>query len=278
MKETKMQTLERHLAYCQKLCVSEDIPIREVTKIKINSKARSRWGLCTKVGSDKFEIEISDRLLESVDSLNGLDNTILHELLHTCEGCFNHGWKWKYYAQRLQKHGFYITRCNSAEEKGVVEDETSYKYKVICNTCGAESLYARKTKVVSSIMKGERYCSCRKCKGKDFTVREICAKTNSKTTFKPKDPEVKKPTSVSASDYVTLTGKVLKGTNMISRARQEDMLKNGWSIEHVDTGETAQQAYDRLTKENPDKIVRIYSSTTAVRGYYSKYAMIRWPK
>lgn len=40
--------------------------------------------------------------------------TIVHELLHTCEGCFNHGAKWKYYAEVMNnKYGYQITRIYS---------------------------------------------------------------------------------------------------------------------------------------------------------------------
>ena len=78
--------------------------------------------------------------------------------------------------------------------------------------------------------------------------------------------------------YKTKEGKVLEDHNMISRSRQEQMLSTGWELRHVDDRESAQDAYDRISKDNPGKIVRIYSATTAVRGYYNKYAMVRWPR
>ena len=78
--------------------------------------------------------------------------------------------------------------------------------------------------------------------------------------------------------YTTKEGKILNGSNMISRSRQEKMIQDGWIIRRVESGETDQEAYDRISAEFPGRIVRIYSSTTAVRGYYSKYAMIKWPR
>lgn len=78
--------------------------------------------------------------------------------------------------------------------------------------------------------------------------------------------------------YKTSTGMILKDSNMLSRSRMDDMLNNGWSLVHVDLHESAQEAYDRISREHKGMIVRIYSATTAVRGYYSKYAMVRWPK
>lgn len=78
--------------------------------------------------------------------------------------------------------------------------------------------------------------------------------------------------------YTTLKGKTLDDHVILSRSRQEDMLAKGWVLVHVDTHETAQEAYDRITKAHPFRIVRIYSATTAIKGYHDKYAMMRWPK
>lgn len=78
--------------------------------------------------------------------------------------------------------------------------------------------------------------------------------------------------------YKTIDGKTLDSSVILSRSREDYMLENGWDLRHVETGETAQEAYDRIVQANPEKIVRIYSATTAVRGYHSKYAMVRWPR
>lgn len=77
--------------------------------------------------------------------------------------------------------------------------------------------------------------------------------------------------------YKAEHGKVLNDHVILSRSRQEDMLNKGWELRHVELHESAQEAYDRIKKQaGPLKIVRIYSATTAVRGYHDKYAMVRW--
>ena len=51
---------------------------------------------------------MSARLLEDGPLLRA---TLLHELLHTCYGCQNHGKRWKAYAQRVgEALGVEITR------------------------------------------------------------------------------------------------------------------------------------------------------------------------
>ena len=55
--------------------------------------------------------------------MNGLKNTIIHELLHTCVGCMNHKAKWKFYADKVNRAYGYddIKRTSTADEKGVKE-------------------------------------------------------------------------------------------------------------------------------------------------------------
>ena len=78
--------------------------------------------------------------------------------------------------------------------------------------------------------------------------------------------------------YKAEKGKTLDDSVILSRAREEEMLAKGWSLRHVEIRETAQEAYDRISQAEPFKVVRIYSATTAVKGYHSKYAMVRWPR
>lgn len=73
--------------------------------------------------------------------------------------------------------------------------------------------------------------------------------------------------------YITKTGKKYNDSNMISRAREEQMLNNGYDIRTISVNESAQEAYDRLAAKHD--IVRIYSHTTFVRGYYTLYAMVK---
>ena len=75
------------------------IEIGDIEEIKINSRAKSRWGRCSYNRlTDSYTIEISDRLVaDNVDDM-ALANTLAHEMLHTVKGCMNHGAEWKAYA------------------------------------------------------------------------------------------------------------------------------------------------------------------------------------
>lgn len=151
-----MRDLMRYANECLEMLDAIHIPYGNVVDWKINTRAKSRWGLCKRTGS-LFKIEISDRLLSEECDENGLINTILHELLHTVPGCFNHGSTWKEMARRVYKeYGIEIKREESAEEKGVAEIvmEKQYKYFLRCPDCGYVFKYMR---MVNAVKTPERY-------------------------------------------------------------------------------------------------------------------------
>ena len=79
-------------------------------------------------------------MLQDDISDNACKNTIMHEILHTCEYCFNHGSEWKHIADLVNDcYLFYnIKRCTSAEEKGINEEieKKEPKYILRCTKCG----------------------------------------------------------------------------------------------------------------------------------------------
>lgn len=98
------------------------IPFGKVTEFSVNTRAKRRWGQCRKNGDGTFSINISADLLRESTEINGLKNTIIHELLHTCPDCFCHTGEWKRLADKVNRYyGYGITRCSSAEDKGLDE-------------------------------------------------------------------------------------------------------------------------------------------------------------
>ena len=110
----------------QKECLAEvkAAGITPADKIKwvVNSRAKSRWGLCTrKNNGEYYEIQISNRLLEDDNiSVKSCKDTMIHEILHTCADCMKHTGKWKEYARNMNtKYGYNIKSTTSGAEKGV---------------------------------------------------------------------------------------------------------------------------------------------------------------
>ena len=141
------------------------IPIsKDIEDIVINTRAKSRFGACKinkgSFGKRKFIIEISSEVLSC--ETKELSNIIVHELLHTCKGCFNHGKKWKLYCNEVERSlGYRITRTQKYEDIGLEKpvDKEQIKYIVKCSGCGAE--FPRK-RLCNIVRNPEKY-KCGKC-------------------------------------------------------------------------------------------------------------------
>ena len=81
-------------------------------QVEVNTRAQRRLGCCV-CREGRFTIQVSARLLEDAPLLRA---TLLHELLHTCPGCLNHGPAWKSYAKTVgEALGLSITRAVELE-------------------------------------------------------------------------------------------------------------------------------------------------------------------
>ena len=77
-----------------------------------------------------FRISLSKYLLECSEQL--IKNVIAHEIIHTVNGCFNHGYNFQYYANLVNyKLGYKIEVRNTNKEFN-----PPHKYKLVCERCG----------------------------------------------------------------------------------------------------------------------------------------------
>ena len=142
---------------------------------EINTRARKRYGQCRLIRNGCYSIDISETIFEAND--DAVEEVVLHELIHSCKDCMNHGALWKKYAHMLnEKYGYSITTTGSDEKYGIKRSETNsncdYKYLYKCSGCGKLIGYHKKgkaVKILSGQLKG--YVSC-KCGGRKF----VCVK------------------------------------------------------------------------------------------------------
>ena len=81
---------------------------------------------------DRYTICLSKYLLECDEKL--IKETIIHELIHTLKGCFNHGYNFIRYANFIKyKTGYNIVVKNSDPQFG---QKIQKKYKITCLDCG----------------------------------------------------------------------------------------------------------------------------------------------
>ena len=149
-----MRDLETYAVTCMEMLDDLSIPYGKILEVTPNTRAGSRWGQCRKTPAG-YSININADLLREANDERGLMNTLLHELLHTCPGCMNHGKIWKGYAEQVRlAYGYDVKRCSSAEEKGVTEKtvgrKEDYKYFCRCEKCGYVFKYKRMCKTVEN--------------------------------------------------------------------------------------------------------------------------------
>lgn len=131
--------------------IAANIPLEpeRIAKISLNTRAKKRWGQCKKLPSGRFEININADLVSQ--SEDGTLNTVIHELLHTVNGCLNHGRQWQVYANRINNmYGINVKRTSTSDEKGVerVIEKPEYKYMLKCDGCGQTIRRQKKSKIV----------------------------------------------------------------------------------------------------------------------------------
>ena len=141
------------------------IPVNEESiapTCRINTRAKSFWGRCHYTSRSKsYWIEVVEELLtvEEIDIMN----TLIHEVLHTCKDCMNHGPTWKRYADIVnKKYGYNVKRATSTEEKSIIKTDDDFKYVLECQNCGKK---VRRHKMSNAISHPERY-KCVACGGK----------------------------------------------------------------------------------------------------------------
>ncbi len=152
----------------QNECINElqrlGITLGNVSSWAINSRAKSRWGLCKLNKDNTYTIEISSRLLsDDTISEKSCKETIIHELLHTCKDCMKHTGKWRQYAEVVNNvYGYSIKRVTSSQEKGIPEPAPkprNIKYTFVCNNCGATIYRMRESKFT----KNYKQYGCARC-------------------------------------------------------------------------------------------------------------------
>lgn len=163
----KKDNLKMYIDFVLEILYSCNIPIRKVVDITIKPKASTRTlGLCTRVNRGIFKIELNPVLFQDNASEDIIIQTLLHEYIHTVDGCFNHGKQFKYYADIInRKYNYHISRTTDSSSFGVVIPKTEYKYEIWCNVCNRPvAYYKRRTSVVEAIEHdGGQTCRCNRC-------------------------------------------------------------------------------------------------------------------
>ena len=82
-------------------------------EIRLNRRYMNTLGICYKEDNE-YRIELNANILKSPD--RKIKEILLHELIHTCYGCMNHGKNFKARAKRInERFGYNVKRETDTE-------------------------------------------------------------------------------------------------------------------------------------------------------------------
>ena len=150
-----MSNIQEIYEYCIALLIKEKIPIsKKIAKqISINKRYKKTLATCS-FNKNTYLIEINSYILTS--NRKSLEEIILHELIHTIKGCFNHGKKFVKYCDIVNKKFNYNILVSFPNN--IINYENMIIYKIQCQHCNKIYLSYNKTKQIKEI--SEYSCSC----------------------------------------------------------------------------------------------------------------------
>lgn len=169
-----MKDLNRFYRECEEELTRINMDFSDkIVRVVVNGRLRTTLGVCNRsrmAGFFMFTIDINPALLaDNVDDMEVKD-TIIHEMLHTCPDCFDHGYEWKRRADRVNRMlGYHVSRTASRanlEAANVKVKREEFKYALECIECGSQYKYKRWGKALEM---PSRY-RCGKCHGDLKTV------------------------------------------------------------------------------------------------------------
>lgn len=160
-----MKNLNDLLNQALEKCAAVGIPYGKITEIKLNNRLSRSWGRCLTKDHNTFWIEIQGKFAQDEYSTNDqVIAVICHEIIHTCDGCWNHGYKFMQYGKLLtDAYGIKVSTTDTAENLTVdsIAWNASKKYAVKCE-CGT-TIYKDR---MCDLIRYPHYYICTKCKGK----------------------------------------------------------------------------------------------------------------
>ena len=146
--------------------LSRGINVGRVCNVKF-TKSTHNFGTCLRVMKGVYEITITDLGLHG-----DVISTIVHELIHTVEGCYDHGSKFQSIAKKLSK--VYNIDLGTRASKKEMDMTREYriskaKYVIKCTNPSCPCIVLR-DRAVDVVKHTERY-SCGTCGSKLIRVR-----------------------------------------------------------------------------------------------------------
>ena len=136
-----------------------------IVSVDLNYRAKNRFGQCKRNNLyNTYELNFNYLIFNDNANEDVVMSTIIHEILHTCDGGMTHKGEWKRLANIVNANTKYnITRCNSYESFGIERPkrEKKHNYVFYCEDCGQVIIRER----ASKFTKNYHAYRCGKCGG-----------------------------------------------------------------------------------------------------------------
>lgn len=118
----------------------------------LSNKAKRVFGRCRRMSSTQYTIFINQAYLKT-GTPEHIHNTIMHEVIHSVDGCMNHGPDFKRVGAKVNKYFVFtpIQRCSTDESYREEVLVQYYKYQLVCTKCGETWNYMRCTKKLKAL-------------------------------------------------------------------------------------------------------------------------------
>ena len=126
--------------------LTRGIKVGKISRVLFSDKSFGKFGSCRMLMNGSFVIEITDLGLHG-----DVKSTIVHELIHTVEGCYNHGPKFQEIARFLSSaYNIKLGTRASKNEMALSEEYriAKAKYVIRCKKCGQIITRQRATRLV----------------------------------------------------------------------------------------------------------------------------------
>lgn len=131
----KMGSLRKLSKQCIKELEALNIPYGNIRKVEYAGLGR-HLGNCIAYYEGVFDIKISDLFKSNEVEILDLKATIMHGLLHTCDGCNNHGELWRKYAALVDSAYHYeVLGFRTRKQVFLKEKEKGIIHRLKCPGC-----------------------------------------------------------------------------------------------------------------------------------------------
>lgn len=103
-------------------------------------------------------------------SLQEIKDVMMHELIHTIPGCFNHSAQFTHFADMINRKSQHVYHIKSCYEGKAFQQNTPYKYVIECRKCGQRLYRTRRSQITEH--PSHYHCAC----GGSFQVYEVVRK------------------------------------------------------------------------------------------------------